>query len=250
MRIVLLIFLCFSLSACVTAQQAVNQTSSFEQYSPNKNQSKNQTVVLLHGLSRTSRSMRTMAKALQVEGYKVCNIDYPSRYFKVKKLAEAYVFPKINECVQQNQTVHFVSHSLGGIIIRSLDKELQDYTTGRFVMLSPPNQGSEAVDKLSNIWGFKTLAGPAGASLGTGSDSVPNTLPIPSITFGIIAATHSNSPMSWIIPGDDDGKVTLKRMRLQGMSDYLEANTTHSFMMSNKQVIHATIEFLQNGKFK
>jgi len=208
MRNIVLLFLLANLLACATAQQSANQSS--------------------HGLNRTSRSMRTMAKSLQTQGYKVCNIDYPSRYFSVEKLANEYVLPKIEECVDKEQTLHFVTHSLGGIIIRALDEQLKEFKAGRFVMLSPPNQGSEAVDKLQNVWGFKSFAGPAGSSLTTKPTSVPNTLPLPSMSFAIIAATRSNSPLSWIIPGDDDGKVTLERMRLQGMSDYLEVSTTHS----------------------
>ena len=250
MRLIILVSLCSILFACSTAQQVANQTSTLESFNPSKSLGNNQTVVLLHGLSRTSRSLRPMAKALQAEGYKVCNIDYPSRYFTVKKLAIDFVLPRIKECASGEQKLNFVTHSLGGIIVRSLNMELEEFPVGRVVMLSPPNQGSEAVDLLSNAWGFNTLAGPAGASLGTDENSVANTLPIPFMPFGIIAATSSNSPMSWIIPGDDDGKVTLERMRLQGMSDYLEVKTTHSFMMTNKQVIQATIDFLQTEKFQ
>ena len=249
MRVLLLIFLCFSLSACATAQQAANQTSSLEQYSPDKNQSKKQTVVLLHGLNRTSRSMRPMAKVLQAQGYQVCSIDYPSRYFVVDELAQNYVLPKIKECAVDNQKIHFVTHSLGGIIIRSLDSELKEFNTGSFVMLSPPNQGSEAVDKLSNIWGFKSLAGPAGASLGTGVDSVPNNVPIPTMPFGIIAAKYSNSPMSWLIPGDDDGKVTLERMQLESMQDFIAISNTHSFMMRSNEVIRQVMYFIEHASF-
>lgn len=249
MRVVLLIFLCFSLSACATAQQAANQTSSLEQFSPEKNQSNKQTVVLIHGLNRTSRSMRSMAKALQIEGYKVCNIGYPSRYFNVRKLAEDFVLPRIKECAQLEHKLNFVSHSLGGILIRSLDSQLKEFSTGRFVMLSPPNQGSEAVDKLAKVWGFKNLAGPAGSSLGTATGSVPNTIPIPSMPFGVIAAKYSNSPMSWLLPGDDDGKVTLERMQLEQMQDFLVINNTHSFMMRDKETIQQAIHFLQNGFF-
>jgi len=251
MRIKLLLASCLSLCACATAQQAANQVSTLEETPALEQKNKNQTVVLLHGLNRTSRSMRPIAKALQAEGYRVCNIDYPSRYFTVKKLASNYVLPKIEECTSQDtQKLNFVTHSLGGIIVRSLDSELKRFPVGNFVMLSPPNQGSEAVDKLVNIWGFKTLAGPAGASLGTDFNSVPNTTPIPSMPFGVIGAKYSNSPMSWLIPGDDDGKVTLKRMQLESMQDFITVSNTHSFMMRDSEVISQVVYFLENTNFQ
>ena len=249
MRITLLLILCLSLFSCATAQQVANQSSSTEIYSPFGSIKKNQTVVLLHGLNRTSRSMSPMAKMLSAQGYRVCNINYPSRYFPVKTLAVDFVLPKINDCVGQQEKVHFVSHSLGGIIVRSLDTELKKFNTGHFVMLSPPNQGSEAVDKFSKVWGFKRMAGPAGASLGTGADSVPNNLPAPSMPFGIIAAKHSNSPMSWLIPGDDDGKVTLERMQLESMQDFIVISNTHSFMMRDRETIQQVLYFLEYGEF-
>ena len=196
-----------------------------------------------------SRSMRPMAQALKAEGYTVCNISYPSRYFTVKKLARDFVLPKIQECAADTQKLSFVTHSLGGIVIRNLDEELKKFALGRMVMLSPPNQGSEAVDKLSNVWGFEAMAGPAGASLGTNPESVPNNLPAPSMPFGIIAAKYSNSPMSWLIPGDDDGKVTLERMQLETMQDFITISNTHSFMMRDKETIQHVIHFLQNGFF-
>ena len=248
LRFLFLILLCIIFSACATAQQAASQSSQLE-LSPPQNKSKYETVVLLHGLNRTSRSMSPMAKMLSAQGYRVCNINYPSRYFPVKTLAVDFVLPKINDCVGQQEKVHFVSHSLGGIIVRSLDTELKKFNTGHFVMLSPPNQGSEAVDKFSKVWGFKRMAGPAGASLGTGADSVPNNLPAPSMPFGIIAAKHSNSPMSWLIPGDDDGKVTLERMQLESMQDFIVISNTHSFMMRDRETIQQVLYFLEYGEF-
>jgi len=242
-------FIFLFLCACVTTQQAANQNSKVEILEP-ENQITNQTVVLLHGLSRTSRSMRPMANALQSRGYKVCNINYPSRYFSVKKLASHYVLPRIKDCIGKAKTTHFVTHSLGGIIIRQLDTELQDYSVGKIVMLSPPNQGSEAVDVFSKVWGFETITGPAGSSLGTDENSVPNSFPIPSIPFGIIAAKYSNSFMSWLIPGDDDGKVALKRMKLKGMKDFIVTKNTHSFMMRDPKVIDQVEYFLQHANFK
>ena len=250
-RLIYVAFVLLIVSGCSTFQQAASQRSKVEIFTPLPDTSKNQSVILLHGLNRNSRSMYKLAKALSDAGYDVCSIDYPSRYFDVKTLASNYILPKIEACINDNvMSVNFVTHSLGGIIVRQLDEELKAFPSGKLVMLSPPNQGSEAVDKLSNIRAFQQMAGPAGNELGTSNESLAQKLPSPSMPFGVIAARHSNSPMSFLIPGDDDGKVSIERMQLPEMSDFVVVNSTHSFMMRNTQTIEHILFFLKNTSFK
>ncbi|MBT8143039.1 MAG: alpha/beta hydrolase [Gammaproteobacteria bacterium] len=239
------------MSACATAQQVANQQSSLHQYRPLPDLDNQETVVLLHGLNRTARSMRPLASSLQANGYSVCNIDYPSRYFELNVLAMEYVLPRIRNCVTDPSGVlHFVTHSMGGMLVRSLDAHLSEFTTGHLVMLSPPNKGSEVVDVFAHNRLFMQSAGPAGSRLGTDPDSLPSTLPQPSMPFGVIAAKHSNSAMSWVLPGDDDGKVTLENMKLESMQDFIVIGNTHSFMMRDADAIRQVLHFLRQGKFK
>lgn len=239
------------LTGCITSQSIANQKSTLIEFKPDAAYGKYETVVLLHGLNRTSRSMRPLAQALSNAGYTVCSIKYPSRYFSVAELADKFVWPKIEKCVDdETKSVNFVTHSLGGILVRYLDKSIRQYPQGKLVMLSPPNQGSVAVDRLQNSWFFQQMAGPVGNDLGTEAESLPNTLPVPSMPFGVIAAVHSNSAMSFIIPGDDDGKVSLLNMQLDGMSDFITVNSTHSFMMGNSDTIKYVLNFLHFGKFQ
>lgn len=249
-RFLLAILMCTIFPACTSLQLGIAQESSLRRYSANTAQAKNESVILLHGLSRTSQSMQKMAFAMADEGYAVCSINYPSRFFSVEILAVNYVLPRIKQCIKGNpKKLNFITHSLGGIVIRQLDSELKAFNTGRLVMLSPPNQGSEAVDKLSRAWGFQQMAGPAGNELGTSADSLPQTLPSPSMPFAVIAARHSNSAMSFLIPGDDDGKVSLARMQLPEMLDFVIVNSTHSFMMKNPDTINHVINFLKTEAF-
>lgn len=250
-RILILYFIFFALSGCASTQQAASQVSTLETVSPDTAARNNQTVILLHGLNRSARSMRKMSMALAADGYDVCSINYPSRYFTVATLANEYVLPKINACVSTTtEAVNFVTHSMGGIIVRQLDEDLKFYPQGRIVMLSPPNQGSEVVDRMSNTWYFQQLAGPAGNELGTTEAGLPKSLPKPTMPFAVIAARHSNSAMSFIIPGDDDGKVSLQNMQLDNMEEFIIVNSTHSFMMGNAQTIQYVLHFLKNGCFK
>jgi triacylglycerol lipase len=212
-------------------------------------------VVLLHGLGRTSGSMEKMERALEARGYRVCNVDYPSRKHPIDSLVENFVLPEIARCfpadgAAKNLPKHFVTHSMGGILVRRLAVLHPEFPIGRVVMLSPPNQGSEIVDKLGRGWLFKKYNGPAGNELGTDSGSVPNRLPAPAFECGVLAGTRSLDPISsWIIPGDDDGKVSLKRMRLAGMRDFREIAATHTFIMRDDGAIRQTLEFLKTGHF-
>ena len=154
-------------------------------------------------------------------------------------------------CTTEDENINFVTHSLGGILVRQYLKTHRIDQLKYVVMLGPPNQGSEVVDKLRNFPGFYFLNGEAGIQLGTGSLSVPNSLGPANFNVGIIAGTKSiNWILSLLIPGTDDGKVSLESAKLDGMNDYIELPTTHPFMMKNKTVISQVIYYLENGEFK
>lgn len=209
-------------------------------------------VILLHGLCRTSRSMVKMEHALTSAGFKVRNVGYPSRSAPIEKLADDAIGKAVADCENDGATkIHFITHSLGGILVRSYLARHQIPNPGRVLMLAPPNQGSEIVDKIGGWSLFKTINGVAGNELGTDSNSVPNRLGPANFSLGIIAGDRSiNWINSWfLIPGRDDGKVSIERTKLAGMSDHIVIHATHPFIMRNHEVIQQTIYFLRNGKF-
>jgi len=209
-------------------------------------------VILLHGLCRTSHSMVKMERALTNAGYKVRNVDYPSRTASIQKLADDAIGKAVNDCRQDGATkINFVTHSLGGILVRSYLARYSIPNLGRVVMLAPPNQGSEVVDKLGWLFLFKWINGPAGNELGTGKNSTPNKLGPANFPVGIIAGDRS---INWInslllIPGSDDGKVSVERTKLAGMTDHIVIHAAHPFIMKNGEAIRQTIQFLRAGKF-
>ncbi|NNE70491.1 MAG: alpha/beta hydrolase [Rhodothermales bacterium] len=209
------------------------------------------TVVLLHGLIRSKGSMKRMERALEKEGYRVCNIGYPSTRYDIQELASDHVYPAVIACVGDGESkIDFVTHSLGGILVRQLADELLSERMGRVVMLSPPNGGSEVVDRIGDWWLFKALNGPAGTELGTESTSVPNQLGPPSFEVGIITGKRTiNLINSIMIEGQDDGKVSVENARLEGMSDFLVLPVSHPFIMKNRRAIEATHRFLDTGHF-
>jgi triacylglycerol lipase len=209
-------------------------------------------VILLHGLCRTSRSMIKMQRSLAQAGYTVWNVNYPSRTAPIETLADDAVGKAVADCRQNGATkIDFVTHSMGGILVRSYLARHAMPDLGRVVMLAPPNQGSEIVNKLGNLSLFKWITGPAGDELGTDKNSLPNELGPAHFPVGIIAGNRS---VNWInslflIPGSDDGKVSVKRARLDGMSGFIVIHATHMFITYNDEAIRQTIQFLRTGKF-
>lgn len=209
-------------------------------------------VILLHGLARSAGSMEKLENILQTKGYAVVNVDYPSRKKKIEELSELAVSKGMDECVRLNADgVHFVTHSLGGILVRQYFTKHAPVKVKRVVMLGPPNQGSEVVDYMKEIPGFEWVNGPAGMQLGTDEGSIPNQLGPVNFELGVIAGTRSiNWILSMLLPGEDDGKVTLKNTHVSGMCEFIAIPTTHTLMMYSNKVIDQVVYYLDTGHFR
>lgn len=209
-------------------------------------------VVLLHGLARTADSMTTLEERLVEEGFTVVNVDYPSTQHPIETLAGLAVGEGIAECARRSATrIDFVTHSMGGILVRMYLKANKRDDIGRVVMLGPPNQGSEIVDALKDLTVFELLNGPAGLQLGTGPADIPKALGPVDFELGVIAGTQSiNLLLSTLLPGDNDGKVSVESTKVERMKDFVALPTTHPLMMRNQAVIDQTLHFLRHGQFK
>ncbi|MEM7251206.1 MAG: alpha/beta fold hydrolase [Pseudomonadota bacterium] len=208
-------------------------------------------VVLLHGMGRTNWSMERLADRIEAEGYEVVNHDYPSRSGSIDELANTHVPQARAKCTDHDDTVHFVTHSLGGILVRAYYQVHPPESGSRAVMLGPPNQGSEVAEKLKDWGPYRWVMGEPGQSLGVGDESVPLKLKPIDLEVGIIAGTRSYNPLlSHWLPGPDDGKVAVSATKLSEMKDFISIKTTHASMMRDDDVIDQVVHFLKNGRFE
>jgi len=209
-------------------------------------------VVLLHGLMRSSMSMNKMQRELDDAGFVTVNIDYPSRDHTIEELAEIAVPEGLAACREFDdvERIHFVTHSLGGILVRQYLENEAIEELGRVVMLGPPNQGSIAADDMEGVPGFDWINGPAGRQLGKGEDSVPLRLGPASFELGVIAGNRTIDPItSAVLENPDDGRVSVEDTKLEGMTDFIVVEHSHAFMMRMRTPIDLTIAFLKDGKF-
>jgi pimeloyl-ACP methyl ester carboxylesterase len=207
-------------------------------------------VILLHGLGRSSANMLILKWRLESRGYRVCNIGYDTRVDSIEVAADR-VYEAVASCTETDRPIHFVTHSLGGIVLRSLLVRHELSTAGRAVMLAPPNRGSEIADWVRDLSISERFLGRLAGQLGTGPADLPRSLPSPRMAFAVIAGDRWINPVGpWLLQGPHDGTVSVASTRLDGMADHLVLPHTHTFIMNAAGVAEQIDAFLRTGRFR
>ncbi len=227
------------------------------------------TVVLLHGLGRTSFSMTRLAQSLERDGYRVLNLSYSSRTKSLEALATEWLPAELARAGPKPDgsttppRLHFVTHSMGGIVVRLwLREKGAPENLGRVVMLAPPNGGSEVSDRFHTFPPFRWFTGENGRRLTTGPDALPAKLgpwPCPSKIndpagqpgeLGVIAGTHAINPVmaAWL-PAPNDGKVSVAATHLAGERDHLALPFSHTWLGWRGETLRQVKVFLREGQF-
>lgn len=206
-------------------------------------------VVVLHGLGRSSASMKLLARRIAKGSFVAHLVDYPSTAATFDELI-AHLGTEVERCCADAPRLHFVTYSLGGILVRGYLADEPPANLGRVVMIAPPNGGSELVDTFGDNPAFGKIFGEVGKSLGTGEQALPRRLGPPRFEFGVVAGTRALHPAGWfLIPGESDGTVAVENTKLPGMADFITLPHSHTFIMNSKRCAHQTRYFLGRGRF-
>lgn len=205
-------------------------------------------VVLLHGLWRGWRAMEPLARSLNTAGFSTLNIPYPSGRLPVERLVN-HVRREV-EKIAGEQPVHFITHSLGGILLRAMMADGVTWKTGRVVMLAPPNQGSEIVDWSKGHPLLHRVLGPAGGNLGTAG--LPGTLPgLPeTVESAVIMGNRSSLPIfRKLLASENDGIVSAENGRIPGLRGFSIIPADHTFIQMHPETIRLSSHFLKTGEW-
>ncbi|MDO6569222.1 alpha/beta fold hydrolase [Alteromonas sp. 1_MG-2023] len=217
-----------------------------------KYQADDEIVVLAHGLGRSDWAMWLFAHRIEHANYKVCLLDYATIGVSVASLLDETT-RQIDTCLQNAPKVHFVGHSLGGLVIRAYlqnnEDELESVNVGEVVLIGTPNKGSELADYYSDSW-LMNLGGGVSRALVTGSRSLGNNLDAIDFNIGVIAGTKPLGLTRNKFKGPNDGLVSVESTKLEGMSDFITIEVGHSQMRYSEEVANQTIHFLQQGAFE
>ncbi len=212
-------------------------------------------VVLLHGLGRSRYSLWPMERALKAAGFRVDNRSYPSRRHSIRELA-AMIRGRLQRAALPGERVHFVSHSLGGLLIRGALYPPLPFAVGRIVMIAPPNRGVDLIHRLRHYPALAHVFGRPTAELYRNSPTL-QTLGVPDAEIGVIAGTRARNPFSLAAQlnaalGNEaasDGTVEVDSTKLPGMRDFATVDSSHTFIASRDDVITQVIAFLRHGRF-
>jgi pimeloyl-ACP methyl ester carboxylesterase len=208
-------------------------------------------VILLHGMFRSAIAMRPAELFLKEKGFKVINLSYPSTKYNIETLVQNYLLPEIISLEANGaKKIHFVTHSMGGILVRHYLKNNPMPSLGRVVMLSPPNKGTELTKLFADTDWFKDKIGPAGKQLNPSHNSWVNQLGSVDFELGIIAGNYNGNLLtSWLLPGPDDGVVSVESMKVTGMADLLLVSEKHFNIRRFIPALQQSVYFIENGRF-
>jgi len=207
-------------------------------------------VYILHGYGGSLIQMDKINKGLKHEGYDTENYTYPGFKECIDSIGHD-LFVKINH--ENYDSVSFVTHSMGALVVRSMykymDPSIHFPFIFRFIMLAPPNKGTEVADFFSNS-SLRSFLGPNVVLMRTDSNSYAFKLPLPTCEVGLIVGVKGKKPwFNPFMPDDNDGTVSMKSAILGNEKEIVTVKSMHILMPLKKKVISLVVRFMKSGTF-
>lgn len=207
-------------------------------------------IVILHGVCRNSKHMSYIADSLQVLGYRVHNIDYKCRYQGAGKIVRDSSI-QVKHIAKGYNKLHFVGHSLGGLIIRGILTAYMPINLGKVIQIAPPNQGSELANILQNRWLYKKIYGKVSQDLIPNSSFLNSLEQAPSYELGIIAGNSFNLLVNCLLKFKrNDCRVAIEETFLDSAKDHVVININHNQIVRSRETLKQIRNFLIDGVFE
>lgn len=205
--------------------------------------------MFLHGINKSSSSLKGLEKFIFNYGFAILNITYPSTKHSINELVDI-VHKVIHDEFNKYDKVSFVGFSMGGLIIRAYLNKYKLSNLEKVVMIGTPNNGSEVADFFKGNKLYKKFFGPAGGQLITNQQDHDILFGKIYYECGIIAG---NLPLDFCYPimrkSSSDGKVSVSSTKLNNMKDHIVLRVPHWYMPQSKKVWRQVLHFLQHSSF-
>lgn len=213
-----------------------------------KNEPGKEKIILVHGYGRTASAMNTYESYFEKHGYQVFSIGYGSLTQEIGDIQNEFD-AKVDQVLNDiDDRVHFVGHSMGGLMIRSYLGKKRPKNMGNVVIVGSPSQGTEAVEYLRSKWYFPLL-GPALPSLSTRNSAFLSSLIKPNYNLGVIAGKVSYGNRSQMFTGENDGLVSVESTKVEGMKDFVLMPESHYSLRQSEEVMKQILHFLRAAEF-
>lgn len=201
-------------------------------------------VVLIHGLFMHGIVLRPMARYLEKEGFHCHRFSYASLRLPLKENVRL-LSDFVNSC--ESEVVHFVGHSLGGLLIRALFAWYGVNKSGRIVMLGTPNKLTRVQEALGSTPLGAMLLGKSLPACYTEGSQWPKLMR----ETGLIAGSRSVGAgrLFATLPAPNDGTVTLDETGADDITETKILPVTHTTMLFSSEVFAQTTRFLRSGRF-
>lgn len=201
-------------------------------------------VVLIHGLWKTGSDMWRLQQRLQKAGYECRKFKYNSLTASPEENAR-----RLHQLVASidSPVIHFVCHSLGGIVLLRYFDLHPSLAQGRVVMLGSPVNGSQVAIRLSRHWYSRWLVGRSGSDGLLGNGPTWNSCRDIGIIAGTVPIGVGVLSGKLVLP--HDGTVSVSETELHGATDFITLPVTHTGLLYSSKVSQQTITFLRVGKF-